>query len=279
MSVLDIAGFIIGIGGLLVGIWGSYIGHKGRQIQILEYNSSTSPIITNKINNIPELEITVGGEFVSDLALTKIEFTSRGNSTIKGSDFATLAPLQVISTGHFFNLETINEKSISSDNPNLNPTVKVVDKKTLNITFEYLKPKQSFSISILHDGEVSIAGDLKSGKLRQQQNHFEETEEKATSNKNSNLMPKYILISLIISSLIWSLILGYLFQTPIISISYDHDQSSIRSGEIKSQLMEAMNDKNIDQSELANIYHQLADFYLQIATSYLQDSQAEGPSK
>ena len=43
--------------------------------------------------------------------------------------------------------------------------------------------------------------------------------------------------------------------------------------------IEAMNDKDIDQSELANIYHQLADFYLQIATSYLQDSQAEGPSK
>jgi len=167
MATLEIASFIVGIGGLLVGIWGGYIGYKGRRTQIMEYCISSSKIITNRINNIPGLQIVVGGEFTSDLTLTEIEFINQGNSTINYSDFATLAPLQVISSGHFFNLETIKEDSISSDNPNLNPKIEIVDSKTLNLIFEYLKPKQSFSISILHDGEVTVEGDLKAGKLRQ----------------------------------------------------------------------------------------------------------------
>lgn len=127
------------------------------------------------MSKIPGLENALKGEFTSDLTSTTIEFISRGTSTIIDSDFATLAPLQIVSTGHFFNLETIGEQ-ISSNNPNFNPKVSVIDNKKFSITFEYLKPKQAFSVSVLHDGRISVSGDLKSGKIRLQQNSsgFEE---------------------------------------------------------------------------------------------------------
>ena len=185
---------LLGVAGLLVGIWGGWATWKSRRKQLMVYCISSSRIITDRINSIPGLKIMVGDEFISDLTLTKIDFYNQGNVNIKGnvningSDFATRSPLRITSTGRFFNLEAINEDTIVSDNPNLNPDIIITDKNTLNLTFEYLKPKESFSISLLHDGEVSVSGDLKSGKLRQRQDTFIPEEKNTRSNASSFLL-------------------------------------------------------------------------------------------
>lgn len=163
-------GFIVGLIGAIVGVWGVYYGYKGRRIQILEYQISSSRIITNRTNNIPGLKIVIGDEFASDLISSQIVFFNRGNMPIKQNDFATLAHLQITASGHFFNLESISKDTIESNNLHLNPSLEFPDNRTISIQFEYLKPKQFFSISVLHDGEIEVSGDLTTGKLRKQDN-------------------------------------------------------------------------------------------------------------
>lgn len=167
-------GTIVGIIGAAIGIWGLWVGYKGKRTQILEHQISSAQIITNRTNNIPGLKIVVGDEFASDLISSKIEFFNRGNTTIMQKDFASTAPLQIVTSGHFFNTDTISNESIESSNSNLNPDLKISGTKTLTISFEYLKPKQFFSITVLHDGDISIHGDLTVGKIQPVQNSSDE---------------------------------------------------------------------------------------------------------
>lgn len=154
-----------GIAGIIGGIVvATFFFVVQRKIKILEYQVDSTKLITDEMINIPGIKITLDSQPVRNLTSTTIKFTNSGNQTITSDDFATLAPLGISVTGRFFNIQ--HGYHTTSDNPNSIPFVKTLDDKTVNIEFDFLKQKQSCSITILHDGALSVLGELKSGKIR-----------------------------------------------------------------------------------------------------------------
>lgn len=151
------------IGGFIVAAFFFYVGKAKKS---LVYQISTSALITDEINSTPGLKISVGNEPAINVSSTTITFINGGNQTINSSDFATLSPLQIITSEHFFNAENIDVSYIKTRNKALNPRIRVVEKNKIIVEFEYLKPKQEFEITVLHDGELSVSGDLKTGILQ-----------------------------------------------------------------------------------------------------------------
>jgi len=151
------------IGGFIVSAFFFYVGKEKKS---LVYQISTSNLITDEINSTPGLKISVGDEPAVNVISTTITFVNRGNRTITSSDFASLSPLQIISSEHFFNAEHIDVGYIKTRNKAINPRIDVIEKNKIIIEFEYLKPKQEFEITVLHDGELSVGGDLKNGGIQ-----------------------------------------------------------------------------------------------------------------
>lgn len=255
-----IGGFSVGVIALILSII-FYI--RGKKKQLLEYQRNSTPLITDQMADIPGLMIAFNGQLVYELVSTTIEFTNSGNQTIHSSDFATLAPLNLITTGLFFVDGILDKSIVSSDNPNLNPQIKVVGPQGISLTFEYLKPKQSFSVSVLHTGVVSVKGDLTSGNLKERENNSLMVE-KATKKS------KILVYALIVLFAIQATLLGVSsFRKPLIQASI------IGLEELNSQYREALSDKDIDQTELVDTYYLLSKRYLQLALSALPEKSAE----
>ena len=151
------------VGGFIVAAFFFYIGKSKKS---LVYQILTANLITDEINNLPGLKISVGDEPATNLASTTVKFINNGNQTISSSDFASLSPLHITASKHIFNIANIDTSYIKARNKTLNPSINVVGNDSIIIGFEYLKPKQEFEITVLHDGKLSVGGDLKSGSFQ-----------------------------------------------------------------------------------------------------------------
>lgn len=154
--------------GAIVSILISIIGKEKR---LLEYHIDSFQLIKNRINTIPEIGVTFDNQPVENLILSKVKFSNMGNKMITPSDFATLEPLGMSFAGHFFTSQ--NGFQCIADNPNSLPLIKIFDDRTLLVEFDFLNPKQSFEVTVLHDDSLTVIGDLKAGKVRGYRNFSE----------------------------------------------------------------------------------------------------------
>lgn len=136
----------------------------GKNKKLLEYQIASVNLITEEMTNIPGISIMLDGEPIKNLIATTIKFINSGNQTICPDDFAKLEPLSTVVTDQF--LSTENGYQINCDNPNSCPSIKIIGDNTANIEFDFLKPKQSFTITLWHSGNLSVLGELKTGKKR-----------------------------------------------------------------------------------------------------------------
>ena len=180
---------------------------RGKAKKSLVYQISTSDLITDKINSTPGIKISVGDEPAVKVSSTTIIFTNNGNQTINSSDFSSLFPLQVFVAGHIFNAKNIDESYINTRVKTLNPKIEVVKDYKIVIKFEYLKPKQKFEITVLHDGILVVDGDLKTGTL---QNYNPEEESISLPKKRTlNKIFSNLAVTLPVVLLLFSLFLGF----------------------------------------------------------------------
>ena len=149
-----------GIAGIVVGIIvATFFFLIGKNKKILEYQITSFSLISKELSNIPSINVTFHEQPVKSLISTAIQFTNVGNQTIVSSDFASMDSLSV----HIDHLYGYN---VTADNKNLLPLIKSIDDNVIDIKFEFLKPNQSFTVKILHDGDVGVFGELKTGKIR-----------------------------------------------------------------------------------------------------------------
>lgn len=113
------------VGGFIVAAFFFYVGKAKKS---LVYQISTSALITDEINSTPGIKVSVGNEPAVNVTSTTITFINSGNQTINSSDFASLSPLQIITSGHFFNAENIDVGYIKTRNRALNPKIRVIEK-------------------------------------------------------------------------------------------------------------------------------------------------------
>lgn len=148
---------IVGIIGVCLGIFASSFFSNRK---VLEHREHSSSLIPKDISNIPGLAVTMYDKPIQSLFATEITFFNGGNQTIEPSDFAKAEPLGASIDGNYYGAE------INSSNPNAVPAVKVVDEHTLAVDFDFLRPKDSITLTLWHDGKASTRGDMKFGRVR-----------------------------------------------------------------------------------------------------------------
>lgn len=125
-----------GIAGIVVGIIVTVVFFLLGKKTILEYNISTTPLITDKMAGILNDRMSIDGQPVKSMVSTTISFVNSGNQRIQSSDFSKQEPLRVIFAGHLYGYD------VSPGNQKLLPEINPVNEKVLNISFENLKPRQ-----------------------------------------------------------------------------------------------------------------------------------------
>lgn len=159
----SLLGLVVGLVSIIVSV---FLSFRSKTRKILEYKIESVQLMTKKMTSIPKLKITIDGQPIKTLTSTKITFFNAGNQSIVLSDFAIKEPLGLTITGWLYSY------GISADNSNSIPTLQLIDDKTFHISFDFLKQKQSFSITLLLDGTVTIFGELTNGERRQYRNIF-----------------------------------------------------------------------------------------------------------
>lgn len=162
---------VAGIVGAVVGvIVSAFFFFLGKSKKLLEYQVTSVDLIMDKIANIRGIEVTFNGKPIKSLVSTTIKFTNSGNQTINSDDFAKLEPLNATITGQFLNAQ--HGYKVSSSNPNSYPTIEIKNDNTAIIKFDFLKPKQSLTITLWHSGNLSVGGELKAGKIYEYQESY-----------------------------------------------------------------------------------------------------------
>lgn len=152
-----------GIAGIVVGIIVATIFFLlGKKKTLLQYAISTTPLITEKMIGILNDRMSIDGQPVNSLSSTTISFINSGNQRIKSSDFSEQEPLRVILTGYLYGYD------VSRGNQKLFPKVTPADDNdnVLKILFENLKPRQFFSVTVLHNKSLEVLGELTTGTMR-----------------------------------------------------------------------------------------------------------------
>ena len=157
-----IAGIIVGLIGIIVSAFSFFCGKSKK---LLEHRMESTQLITEKMTSVQNLKLTIDDQPIESLASTTIKFINSGNQSIFSSDFAPKEPLGVTITGHLYGHD------VFADNQNSIPLIQPFDNKTYHITFDFLKPKQSFSITLIHNGTLEIIGELMDGKRRKYRNN------------------------------------------------------------------------------------------------------------
>lgn len=161
MSFLESSSFwsiALSVIGILVSFLFFYLSTNRKK---LGYRKESTKLITKNMADNSEIGIMLNGQRIENIVSSTVKFINTGNQTIMSDDFATLEPLGISVSGRFFNTsQTLN---LDSNNPNLSSSVEIVDEKNIRIEFDFLKPKQYISVKLLHDGELTILGELKSG--------------------------------------------------------------------------------------------------------------------
>lgn len=138
-----------------------FLGKKKKKLQ---YNIASVPLITDAMPDIPGITITMNGQPINDLVSTEITFHNTGNQNIESADFAQAAPLTIVTDGKFFDPEG-SLAVISRGGQASSFSITRQSQQAILLNFDYVKPKQVFSISVLHSGSISVCGTLKAGKI------------------------------------------------------------------------------------------------------------------
>ena len=154
-----------GIAGIVVGIIVATVFFLlGKKKTLLQYAISTTPLVTEKMAAILNDRMSIDGQPVKSLLSTTITFFNAGNQRITSLDFSRQEPLRIILKGHLYGHD------VSLGNQKLLPKIELVNDKVLNISFENLKPRQFFRVTILHDETdetLEVLGELTTGTTRE----------------------------------------------------------------------------------------------------------------
>lgn len=157
---LTLLGTIISAVALILAILFFLFQRKKRS---LLYKISSTPLVTDKMTDIPGLEVRFGGQPMKNITSTTVEFFNIGNQLLEPKHFALLQPLRFSVSGQFLLGQT--GVQTKADNPNSVPNIELIDDHTGKLTFDFLEPKKSFTITLLHTDELTVHGELKGGSV------------------------------------------------------------------------------------------------------------------
>ncbi len=127
-----------------------YFYLKGRKIKKLKYEVTNSIILYQRASGIENIKIMYEGVSIKNAGLAKITIANAGNTIIEKDDVDENDVLRIL----------IDKKSkileyniITSNNQSVNITKE--NDYTLLVNFNFLNPKDSFDVQLIHDGTIA----------------------------------------------------------------------------------------------------------------------------
>lgn len=150
---------IIGIigGGFLSLLISAVFFFIGLKRKYLSYYIKTFCLISNKVNQISDLEIQYHNQKLDHLFLSTITFTNTGNSIIEYKDFVPSYLPFLYTNGEFIRSDTLN---LDSTELNKNCIIKITytNNNKANLNFDYIAKKGKISLSFFHTEDIFLVG-------------------------------------------------------------------------------------------------------------------------
>ncbi len=157
---LNVASFVVGILGFILAF---VFYFRAKREKIPQYQIRTFRLIQDNVSKIPALKILYDNQPVENLTLTRISIWNRGVDPIEYSDFAPSDRLRIeveksfklLGAELWFAGKPTNNFSLSNN----------LEKKTVDIQFEYFGRNEGLVVSVFHtgkkDSDLKILGTLK----------------------------------------------------------------------------------------------------------------------
>jgi hypothetical protein len=157
---LNVASFVVGIVGFILAF---VFYFRAKREKIPQYQIRTFRLIQDNVSKIPALKILYDNQPVENLTLTRISIWNRGIDPIESGDFAPSDKLRIeveksfklLGAELWFAGKPTNNFSLSNN----------LEKKTVNIQFEYFGRNEGLVVSVFHtgmkDSDLKILGTLK----------------------------------------------------------------------------------------------------------------------
>lgn len=160
-TILSISGIILTI---FFGILSYVFYRKGIKKKKLLITSNSTILISEDLSNYSGLQISYNNEEVKTLTSTCITIRNIGNDVIENTDITPSDPIIISTTNKFLSING-EEYKIASSNKKVTTALKKIDDSNLQLSFDFLNPKNELSITLLHNGNIMINGDLKNGNV------------------------------------------------------------------------------------------------------------------
>lgn len=149
------------IGGFFVSCIFFYLSKKKRK---LSYSITTTPIVVQKISKISDLIISYKNKDIDNLSVSKLIIKNIGNETLEPKDFPELNKLSLTTDGQFL-IDSIDELEIETSNKYTKLLPNLISINKIEITFDFLDPKDTIFCNVFHTGNINICGTIKNGKI------------------------------------------------------------------------------------------------------------------
>lgn len=143
----------------------SYVFYrKGIKKKKILITSNSTVLVSEDLSNYTGLQISYNNEEVKTLTSTTITIRNIGNDVIENTDITPSDPI-IISTSNKFLSTNGEEYKVVSSNKKVTTSLQKLDDSKLQLSFDFLNPKNELSITILHNGDIVVNGDLKNGNV------------------------------------------------------------------------------------------------------------------
>ncbi len=157
------------IGGAIFSLIISYLFYlKGQNRKRLTYEIQTFCIISNKINQIQELEVKYNSSEIDNLYYSTITIKNIGNSIVKEQDLIPSCPISILTSGQFLNDEPYRIESLPANkitHYRLSPCEIEGACNCIEFNFDYIPKKAVITFSLFHTGDITLNGNLMDGEM------------------------------------------------------------------------------------------------------------------
>lgn len=121
-------------------------------------------LISEDLSNYEGIKIHYNSEEITTLTSSTIIISNIGNDIIEINDVISSDPI-IIKTSEKFLSNNLDEYNLITSNKKVTATLQKIDDSTLQLIFEFLRPKDKIKVTLLHSGIINIEGELKIGAI------------------------------------------------------------------------------------------------------------------
>lgn len=153
---------IIGLIGTIFFGYIFYLKSTKEKILLCKFNSMT--VISDYITKYKGLRVTYKKKKIKQLKVSTITIKNTGNDTIDENDIAPSCHITFATTKNFL-LDDIEDSEIIASNKSISVKLHKISNNKIELNFDFLKPQDMITVSLLHNGKLSVFGDLKNGTI------------------------------------------------------------------------------------------------------------------